>query len=172
MQIIGGGFIPNMGGGGRSARDQLTALLQEFQSLSDSEHAQLSESELAESYVKPMFQALGWGITLGPSETQGGAASADFSLTYEDLVVPVAVWRATGSDSRLKPPKGLETVDWAIATDFETVRIWELSGPKPSLYLDSGPEQYLSGEDEEHDVLAAQVFYERLVSQDGETTSG
>jgi hypothetical protein len=119
-----------------------------------------------------MFQALGWSITLGPSETQGGAASADFNLTYEDLVVPVDVRKATGSDSRLKPPKGLETVDWAIATDFETVLIWDLSGPKPSLYLESGPEQYLSGEDEEHDVLAAQVFYERLVSQDGETTSG
>jgi hypothetical protein len=170
VQIIGGGLLPQMGGH-RSAHAQITSLLQEYQDLSESQQAQLSESKLAESYVKPMFQALGWGITSGPNETQGGAASTDFQLTYEDLVIPVDVRKPTGSDSRLKPPKGLEDVDWAIGTDFETVRIWDLSGPRPSLYLDSGPEQYLSGEDEQHDLLAAQVFYDRLVSQDGQTTS-
>ena len=163
MRILGGGLFP-YGHGRKPGYDEIKDLLEDYRSLSDAGQAQLSESALAESYVKPMFQALGWGITPGPGETPGDADSADFSLTCEDLIIPVAVRKATGSDSRLKPPKGLEDVDWAIATDFETVRIWDLSGAKPTLYLESGPEQYLNDEDEKHDVLAAEVFYEELVS--------
>lgn len=169
MTILGGGFFPQTHGQ-KLGYNQIKDLLQDYQSLSSAERAQLSESELAESYVKPMFEALGWAISPGPSEPPAEAGSIDFELTYEDLIIPVDVRKPVGSDSRLEPPKGLEDVDWAVVTDFETVRIWDLSGPKSSLYLESGPEQYLSGEGEQHDLLAAQVFYERLVSQEVETT--
>ena len=163
MSILGGGFFP-YGRGRKPGYDQIKSLLQEYQSLSHGGRARLRESELTESYVKPMFEALGWGISPGPSEPPGEAGSIDFELTYEDLVVPVDVKKPIGSDSGLKPPNGLEDADWGISTDFETVLIWDLSGPKPSLYLESGPEEYLNDEDDQHDVLAAGVFCERLAS--------
>jgi hypothetical protein len=142
-------------------------LLRDYERLSSAERGQLSESELSDRFVEPMFQALGWTVWTAGGIPESETASLDLELVYKDLHIPVEVEIPGGVDPRFRLRRQwLGGWKWGIVTDFETVRIWDLRDPnRPEVLPESGPRAYVTDDDEQHDLLAAEVFYSRVVTE-------
>jgi hypothetical protein len=139
----------------RPGYDHIYNLFQQYEEIPPQQRTQIQESEVSNAYVEPMFQALGWDVWVAPPP--------ELELAYRDLRVPVEV-KGFGDSlnfdaSSLQRWRGVST--WGILTNFETVHVWDLD--RQSLILESSPWSYVADDREEDDLLAAHIFYERLV---------
>jgi HEAT repeat protein len=163
----------------RPGYDRIRYLMQEYNALlrslgvSDAlgpiPNKLIPAADLIESYVRPMFIALGWSVEDELAKLARTAVStsaqADLVLRYQDLSVPVEV-QVRSISSEVNGGQALRLAwnmgsSWAIVTNFQTIRI--LEAERPTVVLETGPWSYIADDSEEHDLLAAQVFHERLV---------
>jgi hypothetical protein len=146
----------------RTGYKRIYDLTQKYEQLSPNEQAELSESELADSYVIPMFEALGWYV--GPvTALQGEKRISDLQIEYRGIFVAIDVKKPGSLDNSVVQRQWVGGWDWGITTDFETIRIWNLRDQnQPHLHLETGPRRYISDSDNRHEIIAAKVFYERL----------
>ena len=146
----------------RPGYDRIYALIQRYDELPSDKRTQLNERELNESYVQPMFQALGWSVWVNPLSIEGGPAPLDLELEYENLQIPVEVkavqYKLDFNSTALRQWRGGST--WVILTNFEIIQTWDLDQEK--IILETSPWSYIADESEEHELMAAPVFYERL----------
>jgi hypothetical protein len=101
-------------------------LVHKYGDLSPDEREKLSEVELSDFFIQPMFQALGWDVWVPPAR---GSRLIDLELQYKDITAAVKV-------KKLFDPKSLRASeltgqwvggwDWAILTNFEIIRILDL----------------------------------------------
>lgn len=146
----------------RPGYDQVLKLVLKYNELSPDKLTQMSESDLSESYIQPLFEALGWSVEVPISVTEGRFALLDFELEYKGLRLPVEV-KGLGNPlelhlGSLRQWRGGSS--WGILTNFEIIQIWDLD--RERLVVDTSPFRYIVDGKEEHDLLAASVFYEKL----------
>ncbi|MCL4299791.1 MAG: TIR domain-containing protein [Anaerolineae bacterium] len=144
----------------RPGYDRVAELVRRYDANPIEERAKIDKEKLDLAWIRPLFQALDWEVWF-ESGFDKQTASFDFELAYHNLRIPVEV-RESGQSLDSYTPTGLSA--WEVLTNFESVLIWDLRDPgNPSVFLATGPRFYLADGSEEHDLLAAQVFYERLV---------
>ena len=79
----------------RPGLEKVRELVQRFDGLPSDQRAQVGELELRDTYIRPMFEALGWSAE--PVTALGGETpDRDVELWYSDLSVPVEVRRRDG----------------------------------------------------------------------------
>lgn len=158
----------------RPGYDRVNELVQTYLKQPPDKQAQISEVDLSKSYVVPMFRALGWSVEEYLATTDA-SQHVDLELGYRDIQVPVEV-------KKMRDPVSIQPVvfrewrggrTWAILTDFERVQIWDLEDE--SLIVETSPLSYVASDKEEHDLVAASVFYDRLalprLAQSSDSTS-
>jgi len=158
----------------RSGYDHIYDLVQKYDTLSSDELAQMRGNDLVDSYVQPMFEALGWSVSKEePFNVVRGIEGSrviqvDLLLSYRDLRVLVEVKRPSKrlgeqADDQLFHYLHQTRNSWGFLTNFETIRILDLRDLNQStLLLETSPRLYVADDDEEHDLLAAAVFYNRF----------
>ena len=150
----------------RPGYDEVFRLTQAYTNLSAEERAWMSKRDIIDRFLMPLFHALGWEVwtvTGAPGDT---ARPFDLRLEYHDLGVPVEV-REFGDE--LRGYRQAHVKPWGILTNFETIVILDLTDyESPSVKLETTPRSYIADGDEKHDILAARVFYERLIQPSGQ----
>ena len=157
----------------RPGYDRIRYLIDEYIELPASKREQMPEDALIDSYIWPVFEALGWSVK-GPGyfeAPQGGVFRPDLVLEYRSLHIPVEVVKfgdslRTEVDSQVLRLARAMGSSWGISTNLDNIRIWDVD--RQNLILETGPWSYVADEREEHDLLAAEIFYERLVQPPSE----
>ncbi|GAG25903.1 unnamed protein product, partial [marine sediment metagenome] len=155
----------------RPGYDRIYDLVQKYDDLPPDERMQMSESHLIESYVQPMFETLGWSVEREGHNIAIGERvfRIDLVLVHHGLRVPVEVKKPIGhqaseTDDSLRAYASVSDMSWGILTGFENIHLWDFRDPNhPSLYVETSPWHYLTDEREEHGLLAAEIFYAKLV---------
>jgi hypothetical protein len=156
----------------RPGYDRIFDLVQQYEELPVDKREQMGEDDLFDLFIRPIFEALGWsGETATPLPFKLGEFPQlrPLILAYRDLRIVVGM-RPPGrllsserdADYQLSQWAASIDIAFGILTNFETIRIWDFSDPTPNLILESGPRQYLTDESSEVDLLAAEIFYQRL----------
>lgn len=125
-----------------------------------------------------MFEALGWRTLNGKSVRLGERETTqvvhDLVVRYGDLSIPVEVKKLRDlldveADNQLFQSVRIANSSWGILTNFETIRIWDFRDPnQPVVALETTPWSYIADGAEDHDLLAAEIFYQRLVQPGSE----
>ncbi len=145
----------------RPGYDRVYTLVQKYSESSHRHLARMTEDQISKDYIQPMFQALGWSVQM---ETVSQNKFPLFDLEYQNLRIPVEIKKfddpikAETSDI-MRRWRGVDT--WGILTNFENIQIWDID--HQSLVLETSPWAYIADDNEEDDLLAATIFYERLV---------
>lgn len=146
----------------RPGYDRVYQLVRNFNELSPDTRGQMVVADLSENYVQPLCQALGWSVWIPTSLAEGSATPFDLELEYQNLKIPLEIKGIRDPLAlhlgSLRQWQGGST--WAILTNFETIQIWDLD--QEELVLHTSPRHYIVDDQEEHDLLAAPIFYERL----------
>lgn len=146
----------------RPGYDRIVDLVRRYEQLSQPDIKGITQDELVKGYVVPLFEALGWGVRYQHATR---ISEANLRLNYEGTFISVEVERheIRGTTLQSKMVAIAERVNsrWAIITSFETVLILDVANGKT--ILETGPNQYISNPGSEHDILAAAIFYERVV---------
>jgi len=156
----------------RPGYDQVYKLVQEYDSFPPDKRDQMGGADVASLFVQPMFQALGWSLVeVLASEVSSTARyrpASDLIFSYRDIQVAVEVKRL-GKPPSPRPEDHLLQLalsagtPWGILTNFNKTIIWDLRDlNSPSLVLETSPRSYLTDESQDHDLLAAEIFYQRL----------
>jgi len=152
----------------RPGYDRVAELVQKYDGLSPNERAQMTDLDLSDTYVQPMFQALGWSVWVPSAVSERGPHPFDLELEHRGIVIPVEIRRPSQSlDSDLSKLRGwLGGRNWGILTNFDVIQLWDLRDSEHlSLFLETSPRLYIVDDKAEDDVLAAEVFYERQGKQ-------
>ena len=163
----------------RPGYDRIFELVREYDELPVDKREQMSENDLFDLFIRPMFEALGWSVepaTPLPFKLGEFPQLRPLILAYHNLRV-VGGMRQPGhllsserdADYRLRQWAESISTPYGLLTNFETIRMWDFSDPNPNIILETGPRQYLTDESPEVDLLAANVFYERM-AHPGELT--
>ena len=96
----------------------------------------MSEKDVANLYVQPLFKALGWDVWVPPGMSESISDLFDLELAYRELRIPVEVKKFRDT---LSTYSGRDANPWGILTNFETILIWDISDPNPNLVLESSP---------------------------------
>ncbi len=145
----------------RPGYDRVFELTQQYKDLPSNKRAQMTKDDVAYLFVRPMFEALGWTTSAPPVMAEDESPPFDLELEYRDLHVSVEV---RGFGDSLSSYSGKGFYRWEILTNFETILVWDSRDPsQPVIRLETDPWSYIAGDREEDDLLAARVFYERLV---------
>jgi hypothetical protein len=158
----------------RPGYDRVRKLVEEYDRLTADEIGRMSEADLTDTYLQPLFEALGWSVRKGEplNAVRGFEGSrvyiVDLLLSYRDL-------RVLAEAKKPGEPLGEQADDqlfrylyqtrnsWGFLTNFETIRILDLKDVNRStLLLETGPRLYVTDDDDKHDLLAAAVFYSRF----------
>lgn len=136
-------------------KQRLQTLLEKYEITSPDKLEQMTELDLLNEFVIPLFQSLGWSVER-PATFQKSVGVSDLTLLSEnkDIRIPVEVKRLRQSlNSAVEQiiyyadPDG----EWAIATNFEMIQVldtqirqivWTLQDPK--IYLVSSDLQALT----------------------------
>jgi hypothetical protein len=161
----------------RPGYDMVYKLVQEYESFPPNKRDQMAGSEVLDLFVRPMFQALGWSIEAdgsGPAlKSAFPVRLSELVLSYHDVRVSVEVKRFGDA---LFPGFADEFfllvldagTPWGILTNFDQIAIWDCRDPKsPSLEWQTSPSSYLADESDGPDLLAAEIFYQRLAQPSG-----
>jgi hypothetical protein len=159
----------------RPGYDRVFKLTQEYDTMKPDRRVQMSEADVQNSFVGPMFEALGWFV-----ETEVSAPTTNQAQRI-DLVLAIHNVRALAEVKKLGDPLGSKAdnqllqsaqsadTPWGILTNFETIRIWDFRDPnQPGILLETDPWSYIADGAEDHDLLAAEIFYQRLVESGAE----
>lgn len=153
----------------RPGYDEVSRLTQAYMNVSPEERARMSKRDIIDRFLRPLFRALGWDVWVVTGASGEDARPPDLQLAYRDLRVPVEV-REFGGE--LRGYRQAHVRPWAILTNFETIVIFDLEDyENPSVKLETSPWSYVADGDEKHDLLAAEIFYEKMSGLDGEVLS-
>lgn len=169
----------------RPGYKQICKLVEEYNRLTADEIGRMSEADLTDTYLQPLFEALGWSVRKEePLNAVRGLEGSrvyviDLLLSYRDLRVLAEVKKpgerlGEQADDQLFRYLYQTRNSWGFLTNFETIRILDLRDVNRStLLLETGPRLYVTDDSEKHDLLAAEVFYKSLVlsQPDGESES-
>lgn len=153
----------------RPGYDRVYELTQKYDQIPPDKRTQMNEIEVADQFIWPMFEALGWSVMGEESERSRASGKVDLILEYQNLRVPVEV-RKFGASFDTYTNKHISPLE--ILTNFETIYIYDFrKADRPQVIVDSSPWSYIADDSEEDDFLAARVFYERLVQPEQNTPS-
>jgi len=118
-------------------------------------------SLLIKGYVIPVFSALGWEIRPPTPPDRG----YDLELEFKDIQIPVMVKlkEQDFSDTETRilfHSASLQNYRWAMAVNLRNFILFVVDSEETILRTDL--RDYTSKENPEHDLLAAEFFYERI----------
>jgi hypothetical protein len=118
-------------------------------------------SLLIKGYVIPVFSALGWEIRPPTPPDRG----YDLELEFKDIQIPVMVKlkEQDFSDTETRilfHSASLQNYRWAMAVNLRNFILFVVDSEETILRTDL--RDYTSKENPEHDLLAAEIFYERI----------
>jgi hypothetical protein len=167
----------------RPGYDRVRKLVEEYDHLTADEIGRMSEADLTDTYLQPLFEALGWSVskevplTAFRSEGWSSVVQIDLLLTYRDLRVLAEAQKpgerlGEQADNQLFLYLHRTRNSWGFLTNFEIIRVLDYRDVNHStLLLETGPRLYVTDDSEKHDLLAAEVFYNRLVLSQPEEKS-
>ena len=168
----------------RPGYDNVHFLVRQYDKLSTDELELMADRGFVEFFVRSLFEALGWSVTSGGGmgvattvPTPISSLQSDLALAFRDLRIPVQVYKSSALPSNHVENRFFSHIrsgdaQWGILTNFERILIFDLRDyESPSVKLETSPWAYVTDGDEKHDILAAEIFYERMSGADTEVGS-
>lgn len=154
----------------RPGYDRIYELILKYEDIPPEDRAKMSEGEVARSFVTPMFEALGWEVWPFMTEGRNEAPEGILDLVHRELHIPVEI-------KKFEDSLGGYTIQsaerWGVLTNFETIYIFYFRKPdRDEVLLQTSPQLYITDGNDRHDVLVAEIFYERLVKPSLQSIEG
>lgn len=126
-------------------KNKIQSLIDKFKSLDSTQISKYTEEETKKGFIEPLFTALGWDFTtkdeISAEENQLSGGRVDYGFYLEGRIKFYVEAKSLKSDLhneeyakqaiRYSWNRG---VDWAILTDFESIKIFYTQDPTQTLF--------------------------------------
>jgi methylase of polypeptide subunit release factors len=125
----------------KTQKEQIKKLIEKYEKLSDKEIKDHNEQQTKDRFIRPLFEALGWDFTEDVwSETDVAGKRVDYAFKTNGITKFFVEAKSLKTDLDLEIHarqavnyswnKG---VDWAVLTDFESVKIYNAQAQSKNL---------------------------------------